>query len=1338
MRKDLLTIAMMLAIAPSVSFAAPRAIPDGMCEVIMEAHDVFGNGNTGFQLLIDADHSLVAPEGNIRPGGFYFGDYSAFEYKIPENADAAGGTSNCVVDDEVSVFVPAGVYDWMVIVPMLEGLSITNGDFAVGDDFELVAGKTYRFVAGMRQGQYAEEDWVNLVVDTDYGVSAPVMPATGMGMTNAETVGVTVSNLASTAVDNVSVWYKINDGEPVRETLSGSIEPGKSVEYLFNTRADFSEPIIYNVTFGVDAPGDLIGTNNTVSGTFRHLKPLDLPFTYDFAPNQANFNMDWIVIDANNDDSTWEINAWVENPDGMMGVASCGGCWQGDRTGNDWLISQPLKFNAGAAHVLLNINCVSADNKETLELCYSPTTNPADMVPIAKFDCTSQAWVKKAANFTIPTEGSYYIGLHAVSVGGLNIRVADITVNEGEFIGTPAPAVLSVVAPYSNCDLPSDYVGLVIENRGTADLKDYTISCTVTGPGEKTQTVSQTFGDAIAPDGSSRCLIAQNVDFTEVGKYNLAFTLTAGEVSLTHEHSLECFEPYTAVPVTTNFANNFNTEFWTKMDPAGWYYEAMFNDFASTRHGADAGLLSRGMTLSHDARVKMSYFGGDWNTAGITVYAGKAGVHPFEYDIVYEDLEVSRDGKEVEFTVPVSEPGNYSIMIADTGDAESSSFIHLNEVAISEVFPYDIRIENVDGPFARCMPAKFTGIPGDYTATVTNRGTEPMTGVKLEVSSDGNKIGESAEAVTIPAGETVEVPFTATLPKYNVDNSFRFSITATGDKEDSYIADNTYLSPIITVTAETLSSEDLEEIVSGTGAYGEPLYIGNVYKLATQSALTSVDLGFAPSEMEDIAGMTVGVNIYIVKDGKIERRIYSKEFTRGKGGFVNIDMQDMLLPRGTYYFEAAQLGTNNFGLGYDSTTPATCWQRVEDELIPVPGYPLAVRANFADGAKIYARDAQASGFAAPTTLNALFGNDETVVVTVRNAGAEDADIDIELLLDGVKVASDRKSLLFLEDMDVEFPGIDLSKAGVHTLECRVATEADDNADNDKAVLTITSAEVLDPFSMDFEGCNDFDAHGDRLNPAWTTEDRNGVRTDNYWRYQYRYKSEPCGFMAFNPHATVPSMDETPLEGFYPYAGNRFGAAFCYTPFAEGAEGLEHSDVWMVSPVLELGDNSSFELYVKTRCLETMENQLEPFQLLVSEESEGYDSFVVLGEETRLAPVEDWGLATADLSAYDRKKVRVAVRYIGVPIKNVCMMIDNLKVKTTPSGVQGIENEVTGLRYAADLQQIVVDGAAADLSVFAADGACVARAAGAKTLDVSSLPAGVYIARTASKVLKFIK
>lgn len=368
-------------------------------------------------------------------------------------------------------------------------------------------------------------------------------------------------------------------------------------------------------------------------------------------------------------------------------------------------------------------------------------------------------------------------------------------------------------------------------------------------------------------------------------------------------------------------------------------------------------------------------------------------------------------------------------------------------------------------------------------------------------------------------------------------------------------------------------------------------------------------------------------------------------------------------------------------------------------------------------------------------------DNETVSVRVRNGGYETYDTDVTLSVDGTSCANRTVTLLPYETAKVDFPDIDLSAAGEHILAISVETDDDARAENNSVTRIINSEKELDSYLMDFEGCPDFAGNGARLNPRWTTEDRNGIRTDYFWRYNHDNREEPCGFMAYNVHATIPSMDDEPLDGFYPHSGDRMGVAFTYMQWAPEAAGLTQSDVWMVSPELKLGDGSSFELYVKTYALESPSSQPEPFRLLVSDNGDSYDSFRILGADTRLAAVDEWELVTADLSEYDNRNVRVAVQYIGDPAVNCCLMIDDLHVKTNHSGVEGVTGQ-EGLRLSYDpsSQHLDFSGESAGkvFEIFSASGMNVMSGSASPSVDVSHLSPGVYMVRCGNSMLKFTK
>ena len=132
--------------------------PAGAVTVKLTHGDNWGDGS-GYQMLLDADATAFGNEiptsGALTSGcSGTAGLYDAFEYKIPENADPNCSTSNIVINNTVTITIPAGTYDWMITNPTPgDRIWIASAQGNVGgrqDDYVFEAGKTYEFTLSMQ------------------------------------------------------------------------------------------------------------------------------------------------------------------------------------------------------------------------------------------------------------------------------------------------------------------------------------------------------------------------------------------------------------------------------------------------------------------------------------------------------------------------------------------------------------------------------------------------------------------------------------------------------------------------------------------------------------------------------------------------------------------------------------------------------------------------------------------------------------------------------------------------------------------------------------------------------------------------------------------------------------------------------------------------------------------------------------------------------------------------------------------------------------------------------------------------------------------------------------
>ena len=163
----------------SVKFnAVPKAdVPEGYASVTLTAGDVWQDGS-GYQMLLDEDaiaYGTIIPEqgGLTTSGNASAETYAEFEYKIPENADGNLSTANIVINNSVTILIPAGTYDWCITNPTPgDRVWIASSNGSIGgraDDFEFASGAAYEFVVSLG----GSNDQVDLIVDDP---TAPAIP----------------------------------------------------------------------------------------------------------------------------------------------------------------------------------------------------------------------------------------------------------------------------------------------------------------------------------------------------------------------------------------------------------------------------------------------------------------------------------------------------------------------------------------------------------------------------------------------------------------------------------------------------------------------------------------------------------------------------------------------------------------------------------------------------------------------------------------------------------------------------------------------------------------------------------------------------------------------------------------------------------------------------------------------------------------------------------------------------------------------------------------------------------------------------------------------------------
>lgn len=232
-------------------------LASGMATVTLTIGDVWGDGS-GYQMLLDADATAygdIIPEtgGLTNSGDASEAVYAEFEYKIPANADGLLNTSNIVLNNSVTISIPAGIYDFCITNPTPgDRMWIASNNGTVNgreDDYVFEAGKTYEFEVT----PHGSNDGVDVTItsnipeDSWTKVTNVSNPAEISGLNPETTYVVQVQGICESGV---TAW-----SEPVEFTTEEETEEPCVINTIEIT--GFTEPV-YGATpdYDVEVPAD--------------------------------------------------------------------------------------------------------------------------------------------------------------------------------------------------------------------------------------------------------------------------------------------------------------------------------------------------------------------------------------------------------------------------------------------------------------------------------------------------------------------------------------------------------------------------------------------------------------------------------------------------------------------------------------------------------------------------------------------------------------------------------------------------------------------------------------------------------------------------------------------------------------------------------------------------------------------------------------------------------------------------------------------------------------------------------------------------------------------------
>ncbi|KAA9333617.1 T9SS type A sorting domain-containing protein [Adhaeribacter soli] len=185
----------------------------------------------------------------------------------------------------------------------------------------------------------------------DAGIIAITAPVSACGLSNQESVTVTIRNLGSNTLTSIPVTYSVNGTPiPAPETFTGSLNSGASATYTFTAKANLAAAGPYTIQASTALPGDANAANNATTVTVTNSLSAGLPqlnfetpatgigamrivtnarsaVTEGAGASNGSGSTKGLIMDGVNHTGwtlpTTGINAWASNPDHFSSATIC-------------------------------------------------------------------------------------------------------------------------------------------------------------------------------------------------------------------------------------------------------------------------------------------------------------------------------------------------------------------------------------------------------------------------------------------------------------------------------------------------------------------------------------------------------------------------------------------------------------------------------------------------------------------------------------------------------------------------------------------------------------------------------------------------------------------------------------------------------------------------------------------------------------------------------------------------------------------------------------------------------------------------------------------------------
>jgi len=410
----------------------------------------------------------------------------------------------------------------------------------------------------------------------DAGVISITSPIGGCALSDSEMVSITVQNFGSDTITSLDVYYSLNGGVPIMETITDTLVLGSTVNHMFALPVDLSATGIYSFDAWTDLTNDNFPVNDsTTNYLVEHFLGISFLPKYDIeqevtclASCASACPLLGAWINSTDDDMDWTVNAGgTSSSNTGPGVDNTTGLNSGK-----YLYLEASGACSPTKTAILQSPCLSLDNFITPTLNFAYHMYGGNMGELhIEIDTGGGGWldiftvigeVQTANNdpWTIAdidlTIYSNVERLRFKGVTGIGFT-SDMAIDDIRIYDKPTDdvGVAGASSPFSGCDLgTTESIIIEVENVGINVETAIPVGYSINGGAA----VLDTLFDTLVPGASTIFTFAATADLSVPGTYNFKIWTSLTVDTLFNNDSLLQYQvihaaPITAYPIIENF-----------------------------------------------------------------------------------------------------------------------------------------------------------------------------------------------------------------------------------------------------------------------------------------------------------------------------------------------------------------------------------------------------------------------------------------------------------------------------------------------------------------------------------------------------------------------------------------------------------------------------------------------------------------------------------------------------------------------------------------------------------------------------------------------------------------